>query len=143
MTITTTSEKETYELGISYGEKAKAGDIICLDGDLGAGKTVFTKGFAEGLGVKDIVNSPTFTIVHEYEDGRIPLYHFDVYRIEEPDEMYEIGADEYFFGNGVCLIEWAKIIEDMIPEGATKIEILRDASKGEDYREIYISDSKN
>lgn len=140
MTFTCNSETETYELGKSFGEKAKAGDILCLDGDLGAGKTVFSKGFAAGLGITDVVNSPTFTIIHEYESGRLPLYHFDVYRIEEPEEMYELGYEEYFFGEGVCIIEWSKLIEELIPENATRIIINRDASKGADYRIVTVED---
>ena len=105
------SEKDTFEFGKKLGEKATAGQIICLDGDLGVGKTVFTQGFAKGLGIEDSVNSPTFTIIQIYDEGILPLYHFDVYRIGEPEEMYEIGYEEYFFGEGVCLIEWTKLIE--------------------------------
>lgn len=104
MVFETMSEKETFELGKRLGQDAKPGEIICLDGDLGVGKTVFTQGFAEGLQIEESVNSPTFTIVQVYDEGRIPLYHFDVYRIGDPEEMYEIGYEEYFFGEGVCLI---------------------------------------
>ena len=121
------SEKDTYELGRSMGVTAPAGQIICLDGDLGAGKTVFTKGFAAGLGITEVVSSPTFTIIHEHSGGRLPLYHFDVYRIEDPDEMYEVGFEELFYGGGVCLIEWACLIADLIPADAVHITILRDA----------------
>ena len=103
----TNGAEETFEVGMRLAKEAKAGDIYCLDGDLGTGKTVFSQGFAAGLGIKEAVNSPTFTIVCEYEEGRLPLYHFDVYRIEEPEEMEEIGYEEYFYGQGVCLVEWS------------------------------------
>ena len=116
MIYETMSPKETFELGRKIGLEAKAGEIICLDGDLGVGKTVFTQGFAKGLGIDEAVNSPTFTIIQEYDEGRLPLYHFDVYRIGNPEEMYEIGYEDYFYGQGVCLIEWAKLIEELIPD---------------------------
>lgn len=135
----TYSPEETYALGKEWGVRAKAGQIYTLDGDLGTGKTVFTQGFAAGVGVQGPVNSPTFTILQEYEDGRIPFYHFDVYRIMDPDEMYEIGFEDYFFGNGVCLIEWAGIIEELIPESAQHIKIQKDLEKGFDYRKIEIT----
>ena len=122
------------------GEKATAGQIICLDGDLGVGKTVFTQGFAKGLGIEDSVNSPTFTIIQIYDEGRLPLYHFDVYRIGEPEEMYEIGYEEYFFGEGVCLIEWSKLIEELIPDEAITVTIEKDLSKGLDYRKISVEE---
>ena len=136
MIYETNSEKETFELGKNLGEQAKAGQIFCLNGDLGVGKTVFTQGFAKGLGIEENVNSPTFTIIQVYEEGRIPLYHFDVYRIGDPEEMYEIGYEEYFFGEGVCLIEWSKLIEELIPEEAINIEIDKNLEKGLDYRKI-------
>ena len=132
------SEADTFELGRRLGLSAGPGEIYCLCGDLGVGKTVFAKGFAEGLGVKDTVSSPTFTIVKEYDSGRLPLYHFDVYRISDSDEMYELGYEEFFFGSGVCLIEWAELISELIPEGAVKIEIAKLAAKGFDYRSIKI-----
>ena len=132
------SEKETFELGKNLGEQAKAGQIFCLNGDLGVGKTVFTQGFAKGLGIEENVNSPTFTIIQVYEEGRIPLYHFDVYRIGDPEEMYEIGYEEYFFGEGVCLIEWSKLIDELIPEEAINIEIDKNLEKGLDYRKITV-----
>ena len=138
MIYETNSEKETFELGKNLGEQAKAGQIFCLNGDLGVGKTVFTQGFAKGLGIEENVNSPTFTIIQVYEEGRIPLYHFDVYRIGDPEEMYEIGYEEYFFGEGVCLIEWSKLIEELIPEEAINIEIDKNLEKGLDYREITV-----
>lgn len=135
----TKSELETLEFGKSLGEKASPGDIFLLKGDLGVGKTVFAKGFALGLGIEEPVVSPTFTIVHEYE-GRLPLYHFDVYRIADPDEMYDIGFDEYLYGDGVCLIEWPEMVEDILPESAITIEIKKNPDKGFDYREIEVWD---
>lgn len=123
MQIESFSEKDTFELGRKIGEKAGPGQIYTLDGDLGVGKTVFTKGLARGLGIREPVNSPTFTIVQEYRDGRLPLYHFDVYRIEDPEEMEEIGYDDYFFGEGVCLIEWAEKIRELLPEKVIRITI--------------------
>ena len=138
MIYETNSEKETFELGKNLCEQAKAGQIFCLNGDLGVGKTVFTQGFAKGLGIEENVNSPTFTIIQVYEEGRIPLYHFDVYRIGDPEEMYEIGYEEYFFGEGVCLIEWSKLIEELIPEEAINIEIDKNLEKGLDYRKITV-----
>ena len=115
-----------------------AGHVYALVGDLGVGKTVFTKGFAEGLGIEEAVNSPTFTILQIYDEGRIPLYHFDVYRIEEPEEMEEIGFDEYIEGDGVCLIEWAGRIADLLPDNTIVIRIEKDLNKGLDYRKISV-----
>lgn len=131
--------KETYEIGMELGKRAAAGDIVCLNGDLGVGKTVFTQGFAAGLGIDGPVNSPTFTIVQEYDEGRIPLYHFDVYRIGDVEEMDEIGYEEYFFGEGVCLIEWSNLVEEIIPANAMSVVIEKDLSKGFDYRLITIT----
>ena len=131
--------KETYEIGMELGKRAAAGDIVCLNGDLGVGKTVFTQGFAAGLGIDGPVNSPTFTIVQEYDEGRIPLYHFDVYRIGAVEEMDEIGYEEYFFGEGVCLIEWSNLVEEIIPANAMSVVIEKDLSKGFDYRLITIT----
>ncbi len=138
MQIESFSEKDTFELGRKIGEKAGPGQIYTLDGDLGVGKTVFTKGLAWGLGIREPVNSPTFTIVQEYRDGRLPLYHFDVYRIEDPEEMEEIGYDDYFFGEGVCLIEWAEKIRELLPEKVIRITIEKQLEKGFDYRTIII-----
>lgn len=138
MVMESYSAEETFRLGEMTGGKLKPGAVICLDGDLGAGKTVFVKGVAKGLGITDTVCSPTFTILQEYRDGRMPLYHFDVYRIEDPEEMYEIGFDEYLYGEGVCLIEWAKNVAELIPEGALKITITKDLDKGLSYRKISI-----
>ena len=133
------SAEETFALGKRLGEEATPGMIYRMNGDLGVGKTVFTKGFAVGLGVTDTVNSPTFTIVQEYK-GRLPFYHFDVYRIEEPEEMEEIGYEDYFFGDGVCMIEWAELIEELLPKEAVKICISKDLQKGTDYRLITVGE---
>ena len=132
------SKEETYNFALELGEKVKAPCLICLDGDLGAGKTVFAKGLAKGLGVEDDILSPTFVLFNVYEKGRLPFYHFDVYRIEEPEEMYEIGYEEYFFSTGVCLVEWASLIEELIPNEAVHILIEKDPEKGVDYRRIVI-----
>ena len=140
MVIETNSSDETYKLGERLGKAARPGEIYTLIGDLGTGKTVFTQGFAAGLDIKEYVNSPTFTILQVYEDGRIPLYHFDVYRIEEPEEMDEIGYEDYFFSDGVTLIEWADIIAELIPGDAHRIEISKDLSKGTDYRKILVDE---
>ena len=132
--------EETYALGKSLGEAAKPGDVICLNGDLGVGKTVFTQGFADGLAITEPVNSPTFTIVQEYHDGRLPLYHFDVYRIGDISEMDEVGYEDYFFGEGVCLIEWSNLIEEILPEHVTSVTIEKDLQKGFDYRKITVEE---
>lgn len=134
------SREDTYRIGQELGEQAVPGQVFCFFGDLGVGKTIFSQGFAKGLGVDDIVNSPTFTIVKEYDDGRLPLYHFDVYRIGDVDEMEEIGYDEMVYGNGVCLIEWANLIEEILPEHYQKITIEKDLEKGADYRKITIEE---
>ena len=134
------SEKDTWELGFSLGEKAGTGQIFTLIGDLGVGKTVFTKGLARGLGITEPVNSPTFTILQVYEEGRLPFYHFDVYRIGDVEEMDEIGYEDYFYGDGVCLIEWADLIEDILPEHYTQIQIEKDLEKGFDYRRITVTE---
>lgn len=138
MIIESFSEKETFALAQELGKKAKKGDVYALDGDLGTGKTVFTKGFASGLGISEPVSSPTFTIVQEYDEGRLPLYHFDVYRIADVEEMEEIGFEDYLFGDGVCLIEWAKFVEEELPESCTWIYIEKDLEKGFDYRKITV-----
>ncbi len=136
--IESRSEGETLALGRKLGEQALPGQIYTLDGDLGVGKTVFTKGLAEGLGIREPVSSPTFTIVQEYPEGRLPLYHFDVYRIGDPEEMDEIGYEDYFFGQGVCLIEWAEKIRELLPEGVIRVTIEKDLEQGFDYRKITI-----
>lgn len=140
MIYETHSAGETFELGRSIGEKAQPGTIICLDGDLGTGKTVFTKGVAAGLGVTEPVVSPTFTVVQIYEEGRMPLYHFDVYRIDDPDEMEEIGYREYFYGDGISIIEWSDLIAELIPEEAIRIKITKNTDIGFDYRRIEVSE---
>lgn len=138
MEIETWSPKETFELGKRLGERIEAGQICTLKGDLGTGKTVFTQGLAAGLGIEEPVNSPTFTILQEYHQGRLPLYHFDVYRIEEAEEMEEIGYEDYFFGQGVCLIEWAEKIGDLLPDQVLAVTIEKDLDRGFDYRRIRI-----
>lgn len=138
MIVETNSFEETFELGKKLGEQSKPGDIYTLIGDLGVGKTVFTKGFASGLKIEEEVNSPTFTILQVYDEGRLPFYHFDVYRIGDVEEMDEIGYEDYFFSDGVCMIEWADLIREIIPENAHRIEIIKDLSKGLDYRLIRI-----
>ena len=138
MVVVTRSAEETFSLGINIGRKAKAGQVITLVGDLGVGKTVFTKGLARGLGITEPVSSPTFTIVQEYREGRLPLYHFDVYRIGDLEEMEEIGYEDYFYGDGVCLIEWANLIQELIPREAVSVVIEKDLEKGLDYRRIII-----
>ncbi len=132
------SPEETYDIARRLGEKAQAGDVICLNGDLGVGKTLFSQGFAKGLGIEESVNSPTFTIVQEYDDGRLPLYHFDVYRIDDPEEMEEVGFSDMVYGEGVCLIEWSNLIEDILPPRRTMVTIEKNLEKGFDYRLITI-----
>lgn len=136
------SMEDTFELGKQFGTAAKAGDVFCLSGDLGTGKTVFTQGFAAGMEIAEPVNSPTFTIVQEYDSGRLPLYHFDVYRIGDIEEMDEIGCDDYFFGRGVCLVEWAELVKEIIPDNAVWITIRKDLNKGFDYRSIAIEEGE-
>ena len=136
--IESNKEQDTYDLGYELGQHVKPGQVFTLVGDLGVGKTVFTKGLAAGLGITEPVSSPTFTIVQVYDEGRLPFYHFDVYRIGDIEEMEEIGYDDYFFGEGVCLIEWAELIEELIPEGAISITIEKDLEKGFDYRKITV-----
>ena len=140
MIIETHDPEETFEAGRKIGMNAKPGQIYTLTGDLGVGKTVFTQGVAAGLGITEPVNSPTFTIIQEYEDGRLPFYHFDVYRIADLEEMEEIGYDDYFFGQGICLIEWAELIEEMLPEKRIEVTIEKDLDKGFDYRKITIEE---
>lgn len=117
------NEEDTRDFGLDLGRSLQKGDVVALIGDLGTGKTALTKYIAQGLGIRDIITSPTFTIVQEYREGRLPLYHFDVYRIGEPEEMYELGYEEYFYGDGVCVIEWADRIEELLPEGTKTIRI--------------------
>ena len=132
-------EKDTFEAGRRLGKCCNSGDIILLEGNLGAGKTVFTKGFGKGLGIDDTISSPTFTIMQIYNTGRIPLYHFDVYRIADIAEMDEIGYEDYFFGSGVCIIEWAGLIEEILPKGCISVKIEKKLDRGYDYRTISVS----
>ncbi len=141
MVIETFSAEETFAFGQKIGENAKPGDVYTLIGDLGVGKTVFTQGVAKGLGIHGAVNSPTFTIVQVYEEGRIPFYHFDVYRIADVDEMDEIGYEDYFYGDGLCLIEWANLIEEILPDTIHEIIIEKDLTKGLDYRRITVNEN--
>ena len=140
MVIETHDPEETFEVGRTIGMNAKPGQIYTLTGDLGVGKTVFTQGVAAGLGITEPVNSPTFTIIQEYEDGRLPFYHFDVYRIGDLEELEEIGYDDYFFGQGICLIEWAELIEEILPEKRIEVTIEKDLEKGFEYRKITIEE---
>ncbi len=140
MVIETHDPEETFEVGRTIGMNAKPGQSYTLTGDLGVGKTVFTQGVAAGLGITEPVNSPTFTIIQEYEDGRLPFYHFDVYRIGDLEEMEEIGYDDYFFGQGICLIEWAELIEEILPEKRIEVTIEKDLEKGFEYRKITIEE---
>lgn len=132
--------QDTFELGRKLGQQVEPGKVYTLIGDLGVGKTVFTQGFAEGLGITEAVSSPTFTIVQVYDEGRIPFYHFDVYRIGDVEEMDEIGYEDYVYGEGVSLIEWANLIEEILPDRYTQITIEKDLEKGFDYRKITIED---
>lgn len=138
MIIEVSGEKETREIGRKLGQQAKPGEVYALIGDLGTGKTVFSQGFAEGLGIREPVNSPTFTIVQIYEEGRLPFYHFDVYRIGDVEEMYEIGFEDCFYGEGVSLVEWANYIEKLLPENCIYIRLEKDLEKDFSYRRIEI-----
>ena len=140
MIIETRSAKETYQMGYEIGQKAKAGDVFTLIGDLGVGKTVFTQGMADGLEISEPISSPTFTIVQVYDEGRLPFYHFDVYRIGDISEMDEIGFEDYIYGSGVSLIEWANLIEELLPEKRTEIQIEKNLEEGFDYRKITIEE---
>ena len=133
-------EADTFELGVKVGSEAKPGDIYTLIGDLGVGKTAFTKGVAQGLEIKEPISSPTFTIVQVYEEGRLPFYHFDVYRIGDVEEMDEIGYEDYFYGDGVTFVEWANLIEEILPSNYRQITIEKDLEKGFDYRKITIEE---
>ena len=138
MVTETRSPEETYELGKKIGQQARPGQVYTLTGDLGVGKTVFTQGVAAGLGITEPVSSPTFTIVQIYEEGRLPFYHFDVYRIGDIEEMEEIGYDDYFFGEGICLIEWEELIEEILPKDRISITIEKNLAQGFDYRRITV-----
>lgn len=136
LTVITHSPEETRELAKKLAPKLSAGDVINLSGDLGAGKTVFTKGLAKGLEIDEPVTSPTFTIIKEYE-GRLPLYHFDVYRLFEPDELDELGVDEYFYGDGVSVVEWGDKVKELLPDVHLEVKMLRLVD--ENFRRIEIS----
>lgn len=138
--IETYSAEETFALGVKIGRQAKAGEVYTLIGDLGVGKTVLTQGVAAGLGVEEPICSPTFTIVQIYEEGRLAFYHFDVYRIGDVEEMEEIGYEDYFYGEGVCLIEWANLVEEILPPKYWQITIEKDLIKGYDYRKITVEE---
>ena len=140
MVIESFCPEDTFALGQKIGELVKPGTVISLVGDLGVGKTVFTQGLAKGLGITEPVNSPTFTIVQIYEEGRMPFYHFDVYRIGDVEEMEEIGYEDCFYGEGLCLIEWANLIEEILPEHYRQVTIEKDLEKGFDYRRITIEE---
>lgn len=140
MVLETRSPEQTFQIGVDLAKKAVPGQVFTLTGDLGVGKTVFTQGFAHGLGITEPVNSPTFTIVQVYESGRLPFYHFDVYRIGDVEEMDEVGFDEYVMGEGVSLIEWANLIEEILPEKRTEIIIEKDLQEGFEYRRITIEE---
>ena len=137
--IETGTPEETFDLGFKLGQEAEAGQVYCLEGDLGVGKTVFAQGFAKGLGIAEAVNSPTFTILQSYEEGRLPFYHFDVYRIADVQGMDEIGYEECFHGDGVSLVEWPGRIREIIPENAVWISIEKDVERGFDYRRITVT----
>ncbi|MCM1123823.1 MAG: tRNA (adenosine(37)-N6)-threonylcarbamoyltransferase complex ATPase subunit type 1 TsaE [Eubacterium sp.] len=138
--IETNNAEETFALGRQIGQRVQAGEVYTLIGDLGVGKTVLTQGVAAGLGIEETINSPTFTIVQIYEEGRLPFYHFDVYRIDDAEEMEEIGYEDYFYGEGVCLIEWANRIEEILPSPHWQITIEKNLKKGFDYRKITIDE---
>ena len=142
MIYETNSPEETRKLGQKIGAAAAPGDVYTLVGDLGVGKTVFTQGIAEGLEITEPICSPTFTIVQVYEEGRMPFYHFDVYRIGDIEEMDEIGYEDYFYGEGLCMIEWANLIEEILPEKRFDVTIEKDLEKGFDYRKITIKEHK-
>ena len=140
MIVETRSAEETFNLGVEIGKKAVKGQVFTLVGDLGVGKTVFTQGLAKGLDIMESISSPTFTIVQVYDEGRLPFYHFDVYRIGDISEMDEIGYEDYVYGEGVSLIEWANLIEEILPENRTSIMIEKDLEQGFDYRKITIEE---
>lgn len=139
MNFETFSTEETIEIGKEIAKNSKKGQIYCLSGDLGVGKTAFTKGFAQGIGINEHITSPTFTILQEYYEGKINFYHFDVYRVNHFEELFDLGYEEYFFGNGICLIEWAELIKELIPSDAIWIKIKKNLEKGENYRIIEVN----
>ena len=140
MIYETNSPEETFDLAKTLGEQANSGTVYTLTGDLGVGKTVFAQGLARGLGIEEAINSPTFTIVQVYDEGRLPFYHFDVYRIGDIEEMDEIGYEDYFYGDGVCLVEWAELIGELLPKNRVELLIEKDLQKGFDYRRITLQE---
>jgi tRNA threonylcarbamoyladenosine biosynthesis protein TsaE len=142
MTIESMCAQDTFEFGRMLGKKLTPGSVVCLSGDLGTGKTIFSKGLAKGLGIEEPVVSPTFTIVQEYTTGSLPLYHFDTYRIADPEEMYEIGFDDYLYGNGICLIEWPEMVQELLPPKRLELKIEKNPEKGFDYRMITLEEIK-
>ena len=140
--IETLGAQETFDFGKKIGENAGPGEVYTLIGDLGVGKTVFTQGVAAGLGIEEPISSPTFTILQIYEEGRMPFYHFDVYRIGDVEEMEEIGYEDCFYGEGICLIEWANLIEEILPPVYKQITIEKDLEKGFDYRRIIMEEKR-
>ena len=138
MVLESRSPEQTFQIGVRLGQKAKPGQVYTLTGDLGVGKTVFTQGLAKGLGIEEPISSPTFTIVQVYDDGRLPFYHFDVYRIGDIEEMDEIGFEDYVYGDGVSLIEWANLIDEILPANRTEITIEKDLEQGFDFRRITV-----
>ena len=140
MVYETNSPEETFALARQLGEQVRPGTVYTLTGDLGVGKTVFAQGLASGLGIEEAINSPTFTIVQVYDEGRLPFYHFDVYRIGDIEEMDEIGYEDYFYGDGVCLVEWAELIKELLPKTRTELLIEKDLQKGFDYRRITLQE---
>lgn len=140
MIYETNSPEETFDLARCLGEETQPGTVYTLTGDLGVGKTVFAQGLARGLGIEEAINSPTFTIVQVYDEGRLPFYHFDVYRIGDIEEMEEIGYEDYFYGDGVCLVEWAELIEELLPQKRVALVIEKDLQKGFDYRRITLQE---
>lgn len=140
MIYETNSPEETFDLARRLGEEAQPGTVYTLTGDLGVGKTVFAQGLARGLGIEEAINSPTFTIVQVYDEGRVPFYHFDVYRIGDIEEMDEIGYEDYFYGDGVCLVEWAELIKELLPQTRIELVIEKDLQKGFDYRRITLQE---
>ena len=140
MVYETNSPEETFTFARQLGEQARPGTVYTLTGDLGVGKTVFAQGLARGLEIEEAINSPTFTIVQVYDEGRLPFYHFDVYRIGDIEEMDEIGYEDYFYGDGVCLIEWAELIGELLPKTRMELVIEKDLAKGFDYRRITLQE---
>ena len=140
MIYETNSPEETFAIAKRLGEQAQPGTVYTMTGDLGVGKTVFAQGLASGLGIEEAINSPTFTIVQVYDEGRLPFYHFDVYRIGDIEEMEEIGYEDYFYGDGVCLVEWAELIEELLPKNRVELLIEKDLEKGFDYRRITLQE---